>query len=82
MEPCMVDTFLRESARRRHGTRQRAPCCGAWAADRRRRRAQVPVLAKADSMTTNELRDFRAHVRAQLEHVRALYRFYPQQLHQ
>jgi septin family protein len=32
----------------------------------------VPVLAKADSMTTNELRDFRAHVRAQLEHVRTL----------
>ncbi len=29
------------------------------------------MLAKADSMTTDELREFRAHVRAQLEHVRA-----------
>lgn len=29
------------------------------------------MLAKADSMTTAELREFRAHVRAQLEHVRA-----------
>lgn len=32
---------------------------------------QVPVLAKADSMTTDELREFRGHVRSQLEHVRA-----------
>ena len=34
-------------------------------------REQVPVLAKADSMTTDELREFRGHVRSQLEHVRA-----------
>ncbi len=68
----MVDTSLREPAPRRRRTGQSAPCRGAWAADGRRRRAQVPVLAKADSMTTNELRDFRAHVRAQLEHVRTL----------
>ena len=32
---------------------------------------QVPIIAKADSMTSEELREFRAHVRAQLEHVRA-----------
>ena len=32
----------------------------------------MPIIAKADSMTTDELREFRAHVRAQLEHVRAL----------
>ena len=29
------------------------------------------MLAKADSMTTDELREFRGHVRSQLEHVRA-----------
>ncbi|KAK9831503.1 hypothetical protein WJX81_003303 [Elliptochloris bilobata] len=28
----------------------------------------VPIIAKADSLTTPELRDFRMHVRAQLEH--------------
>ena len=30
---------------------------------------QVPVLAKADSMTVEELRDFRRHVQDALAHV-------------
>lgn len=33
---------------------------------------QVPVLAKADSMTVEELREFRRAVRDALEHVRIL----------
>ena len=31
--------------------------------------AQVPILAKADSMTSEELRDFRRHVHEELDHV-------------
>jgi septin family protein len=34
--------------------------------------SQVPVLAKADSMTVEELRDFRRHVQEQLAHVSSL----------
>ena len=30
---------------------------------------QVPVIAKADSMTLEELRQFRKHIRSQLEQV-------------
>lgn len=31
---------------------------------------QVPVIAKADSMTVDELRQFRKYVRSELEQVR------------
>ncbi len=38
---------------------------------------QVPIIAKADSMTVDELRQFRKYIRSELEQVRNMHFAFP-----